>query len=271
MHTIRMPTSRWQAFLIHLGFSAVLYIVLLYLIVFHWYPQPYFAADGGWEGVQIITGVDLVLGPVLTLLVYRAGKRGLKFDLTLIATLQIAALIWGTWLVYGQRTAAVVFASARFSTLSAEQVVDAGERAMQLVAESTTRPPYLMVPIPADKKEYTKLIGQAMASGIPLAMRGELFQPINADNRKQILDAGIDIERRVEGLADDREKLDEFLAKHGGRAEDYAFVPLSCRYRFLLLALNRKDASVVDALDIRPARRFAPEPENKDKPESSKP
>lgn len=271
MHAIRMPANRWQAFLVHLGISTLLYVVLLYLIVFHWYPQPYFAADGGWEGVQIITGVDLVLGPVLTLIVFNRRKPELKRDLAIIGCLQLIALVWGTWLVYGQRTAAVVFASARFSTLSAEQVVDAGERAMQLVAESTTRPPYLMVPIPADKKEYTKLVGQAMASGIPLSMRGDLYQPINADNRKQILDAGIDIEQRVEGLEDDRAKLDAFLARHGGRAENYAFVPLSCRYRFLMLVLSRKDARVVDSIDIRPGRRFAPEPENKDKPKPSKP
>ena len=43
-----VPLSRWQAAAIHLGLSAILFVVLLYLIVFFWYPQPYFAADGGW-------------------------------------------------------------------------------------------------------------------------------------------------------------------------------------------------------------------------------
>ena len=60
-----MPKTRWQAFSIHRGLCAILYVVLLYLILFHGYPQPYFAADGGWEGIRLITGVDLVLGPFL--------------------------------------------------------------------------------------------------------------------------------------------------------------------------------------------------------------
>jgi len=255
-----MPANRWQAFLIHLGISAVLYVALLYLIVFHWYPQPYFAADGGWQGVQLITGVDLVLGPVLTLMVYRRGKRGLKFDLTLIAVFQTVALVWGTWLVHDQRTAAVVFASGRFNTLTADQIFDAGERAMRMVSESTTRPPYMMVRMPTDKQEQLILVAQTLQSGIPLAMRGDRYELINADNRMAILDSGIDIERRVEGIEDDRAALDAFLGRHGGRADDYAFVPLSCRYRSLLVALSRKDGAVVDALNIRPTFRFVPPP-----------
>ena len=55
--------TRIQAFLIHLGISAVIYAGLLYLIIFIWYPQPYFTADGGWQGIRLVTGIDMVLGP----------------------------------------------------------------------------------------------------------------------------------------------------------------------------------------------------------------
>jgi len=271
MHAIHMPTNRWQAFLIHLGISALLYVVLLYLIVFHWYPQPYFAADGGWQGVQLITGVDLVLGPMLTLMVYRRGKPGLKFDLALIAAFQAVALVWGTWLVYGQRTAAVVFASGRFNTLSAEQIVDAGERAMRMVSESATRPPYMLVRMPTNNKEELKLIFETVQSGIPLTLHGERYEYISADNRTVILDSAIDIERRVADFDDDRAELDAFLARHGGQTADYAFVPLACRYRFLLLALNRKNGAVVDSLDIRPKVQTTPPPEPRGKAEQPKP
>jgi len=60
---MRAPQNRWQAFLIHLGISTVIFLILLYFIVFHWYPHPFFAKGGGWQGVRLITGVDLVLGP----------------------------------------------------------------------------------------------------------------------------------------------------------------------------------------------------------------
>ena len=75
--------GRIKAFLIHLGISLVILFVLLYLLVFVWYPPPLFAADGGMQGLKIILGVDLVLGPLLTLMVYNPAKgwKRLKFDL----------------------------------------------------------------------------------------------------------------------------------------------------------------------------------------------
>ena len=83
---------RINAFLIHLTISFIIFLVLAYLIVLHWYPLPYFHTDGGWRGIRIIAGVDLVLGPLLTLIVFKPGKPGLKFDLTLIGLAQAVAL-----------------------------------------------------------------------------------------------------------------------------------------------------------------------------------
>lgn len=73
--------NRYQAFAIHLGLSFLIFIVLASLIVFYWYPGFLFATDGGWQGIRLIAGVDLVIGPCLTLLLYKRGKPGLKFDM----------------------------------------------------------------------------------------------------------------------------------------------------------------------------------------------
>ena len=77
--------SRFKAAGIHLGISFVIFVFLAYLVLFEWYPGIFFNTDGGWRGMRIIVGVDLVLGPTLTLVAYKAGKPGLKFDLTAIA------------------------------------------------------------------------------------------------------------------------------------------------------------------------------------------
>ncbi len=39
--------------------------------------------------------IDVVLGPLLTLIVYKKGKRTLVMDLAVIAALQLAALTYG--------------------------------------------------------------------------------------------------------------------------------------------------------------------------------
>ena len=58
---------------------------------------------GGYQGIIIIAGVDLVLGPLLTLIVFNRSKASLKIDLSIIACLQLGALIYGVWEVFHQR------------------------------------------------------------------------------------------------------------------------------------------------------------------------
>ena len=71
-----------RAFSIHFLISLAIFAVLLFLILFHWYPMPWFPIDGGWQGVRIMIGVDLVLGPVLTFMVFNPAKgwRELTLD-----------------------------------------------------------------------------------------------------------------------------------------------------------------------------------------------
>ena len=47
-------------------------------------------------------------------------------------------------------------------------------------------------------------------------------------------------------------KLDAFMNKHGGQVEDYAFLPLKCRYKSLIMVLHKPDGKVVGTLDIKP-------------------
>jgi hypothetical protein len=245
-----MPMTRWKAAAIHLGLSAILYIVLLYLIVFFWYPQPYFAADGGWDGVNLITGVDLVLGPMLTLIVFKAGKRGLRYDLTLIGIVQTVALILGIGIVYDQRIAMVVYAEGSFYTLTHDQVRDAGGQATEVLARANTTPPYGFVHLPTEKRERTKFWRELLRTGMPMLRLGDRYEPLDTSNLEEVLKHGVDLEQYTTRSEQNRQELERFLNRHGGKTEDYAFLPLVCRYSELFLALRRPDGGVIDSLKI---------------------
>ncbi len=250
--------TRWKASLIHLGLSAIIYVPLLYLIVFRWYPQPYFAADGGWQAIQLITGVDLVLGPLLTLIVFKSGKPGLRRDLTLIGILQVMALVWGTWLVYEQRIAMVAYANGAFYTLNSEQVTTAGGRAPEVAAQSSTIPPYAFVRLSADAHDRQKPMFRSLFSGKFVHQFGEQYEPLGSSNLPQVLAQAVKIESYLAVSEQYKEELERFLARHGGAAQDYAFLPLRCRYQELMLALRRADGSIIDAVDIDPTTILVP-------------
>ena len=89
--------SKKKAFLIHLAASLFVFSIILMLIIYVWYPTPYFDTDYRMKWISMIAFVDIVLGPGLTLFIYRADKPNIRFDMTVIVVLQVTALSWGVW------------------------------------------------------------------------------------------------------------------------------------------------------------------------------
>jgi hypothetical protein len=110
----KQPESRWQAFGIHLLISLFLFVTMCIIIVVFWYPGVLFTTEGGWQGVRLIAGVDFVIGPTLTLLVYNKGKKGLKYDLALIALLQALCISYGMYTVNFYKPAVIAYADNNF-------------------------------------------------------------------------------------------------------------------------------------------------------------
>jgi hypothetical protein len=240
--------TRTKAFLIHLGISGLIFLALLYFIVFIWYPQPYFAADGGWQGIRLVTAIDLVLGPLLTLIVFKSGKPGLKLDLTFIALVQFTALLWGTWTIYDQRTAMVTYAGGMFFTMNTDMVNTAGDRPRALLAQAENEPVYAIVSLPEDMQARRDLLRKHGPK--PLYFLGGAYLPLEKSNHTEIFSQSLDVRSITQQSAGAKKIVDDFLARHTGSVSDYAFVPVFCRYATRVLVLQRTDGKVVDALDL---------------------
>ena len=125
---MNLPKNRWLAFASHFGMSLIIFAVLLLLIVLFWYPGALFSAAGGWQGVRIVIGVDLILGPLLTLIVYDLAKpRKILFrDLSIIALIQLSCLSVGVYVVFKERPIAVTYAYDKFYALKRSDFVKSG-------------------------------------------------------------------------------------------------------------------------------------------------
>ncbi|NOT84281.1 MAG: hypothetical protein HOP02_05730, partial [Methylococcaceae bacterium] len=113
--------TRTKASLIHFCISLAAFSIIFFILFTLWYPEPYFTASGGWQGLKIAASIDLVLGPLLTLIIYNPSKstRELSLDLSVVACIQTAALIWGVMTIYNQRPVAVVYWEDSFFTVAA--------------------------------------------------------------------------------------------------------------------------------------------------------
>ena len=116
--------TRVKAALIHFTISAILASCVIGLLMFGWYRLPYFWAVGGPMLLVLIIGIDVVLGPTMTLIVFNPAKsrQALTFDLSLIALVQAAALSYGLYAGYTSRLVYGVFVDKAFKLVKATEI-----------------------------------------------------------------------------------------------------------------------------------------------------
>lgn len=186
---LNVPPTRGSAFAIHLVLSLIIFSTLVAVMLVFWFPGDLFIMDGGWEGLKLVALVDLVLGPALTLILFKPGKPGLKLDLSIIAALQIAALGYGFYTTHDQRTVAVVFADDEFATVSAKDKREADTALAKLNIQATELPPAKAFAVPQFATPAAKNFGQQLAdlfNGYPAAHhRNDQYLPL-ADLHEQM-------------------------------------------------------------------------------------
>lgn len=177
---MHLPKHRWSAFAVHFGLSLMIFLALLGIILWFWYPGALFAAAGGWQGLRIVIGVDLVLGPLLTLIVYNLSKprRLLYRDLAIVGAIQLSCLSAGVFIVYAERPVAVIFSIDTFHALKRSEFVAHGKDPDTLPLD-WMRPSYFRVALPATNRQEAQLIAQLnQLVGKDLLFRTDLYRPL---------------------------------------------------------------------------------------------
>jgi len=103
--------AKLKAVAVHVLLSAALVAAAFALILCLWFPQPLFITDGAAQGIRLIVLVDMILGPLLTFVVFNPGKtrRALGVDLGIIAAAQLAAYGAGLYSIHSGRIQAVAY------------------------------------------------------------------------------------------------------------------------------------------------------------------
>jgi hypothetical protein len=114
--------NRWKASGIHLLLSIILVGIVLATLLSTWYPPAIMGISKAEGLIYILAGVDIVIGPLLTLIVYKVGKPSLKFDLSVIALLQLSALAFGLYTMWQSRPVFMVAAGDRFYLVYANEI-----------------------------------------------------------------------------------------------------------------------------------------------------
>lgn len=226
---------------VHLVLSLLIFAVILYFILFDWYPEPFFTAQGGWQGIQLMAFVDLVLGPALTFIVFNHLKqqKEIILDLSLIAAIQITALLWGGQVVYTQRPIALVYWADAFYTVTSDDYSVQGIEDPDFSQYSQHTPP-LIFSRPITTREELMHSNELSEKLIP-AYAHILFYENIEDNLDSVFDNEVDIEEVIANNDEMRLQLEKITA---GDLAAYRYVTLKAKYQNMILII-KQDGEIV--------------------------
>ncbi|GAB4185937.1 MAG: fimb protein [Wenzhouxiangellaceae bacterium] len=246
--------SRWLAASIHLLISAVIAATALIITFYLWYPHPLFEASGASFLLYVLVGVDVALGPLITLIIFKVGKPGLKFDLTFIAVAQVIALSYGMAVIADARPVFVVFAVDRFNAVPAHRVMEAslGRVKNEDYAElSWTGPVLVAAELPTEREQRHELMFAAL-SGSDIETWPEYFVPYETQ-RDQVLARGWPLQRLWDRHPEQADELRQYLDEKGySDGRELKYLPLVAARRDMAMVVDAETAEVLTALPVNP-------------------
>jgi hypothetical protein len=163
---------RLRAFGLHLLSSACVLTLILGVLDLGWYRWPGWYLTDVRHIVLTLVGVDVVLGPILTLIVASPGKarRVLARDIGIIVFVQLAALVYGTSALWSGRPLYYTFSSGVLDVVQASAVLP--DEAARAARENPTFAPHwyslprwVFAPLPEDPEEAAKIVSTAVFGG----------------------------------------------------------------------------------------------------------
>lgn len=221
---------------VHLFISLLVLVVILYFILYDWYPEPFFTAQGGRHGVRLMAFVNLVLGPLLTFIVFDHLKqrKAIIFDISLIVFVQISALIWGGYQVYTQRPIALVFWNDAFYTVTGDDYSVQGIDNPDFSQFSAHVPP-LIYSRPLTTLIEMERFRQLTEKKIPIYAHVSLYEKIE-DNLSSVFSRGVDIEEVISKNSSMKSQLEKIVQ---GNVADYNYIALKAKYQNIILIMGK--------------------------------
>ena len=245
---LRMKAASKAAFFHLLG--SLLVAALAAVIVFgFWYPYPYGQLSGGLRLFLILMGVDVVCGPLLTLILFSPKKRRREvvLDMSLVITVQLAALAYGLHTAYQARPLFLVHELDRFRVISLQdyQGVDVVNDIAQL--ESHLRPTWSSGPVtvgvrePRDRDERHEVMLDSVTGGRDYSQRPDFYIAYDEAYAAKATSRAKPLSEFVAQFPSTAQEVEELAERHQIEVDAMLFLPVLHRQEWVAV-LNAQGA-----------------------------
>jgi hypothetical protein len=175
---------RLKAFGLHLLASCTVLTLVLGGLYLGWYYWP------GWylaevpHVVVVMVGVDVVLGPTLTLVIASSKKsrRELARDIAMIVIVQLVALGYGSTALWKGRPLYYAFSVNCLEVVQAfdidgENLALARQQKAALIPHWYSRPRWIWAPLPEDPTQAEEIVKSALGGGSDVIAMPRYYKP----------------------------------------------------------------------------------------------
>lgn len=215
---------------------------------FVWYPSPLATAVGVTQVFLMMLAIDVIVGPFLGLLVYKQGKKSLKFDLSVVIGIQVAALCYGLFSIEQGRPVWIAYNVDSFELVRKNEIINdhIDQALLQYQNVPWFKPQYVAVQFATDIKMRNDDLFTEVLGGISLAQKPERYV--------DFVQARSQLQQRVRSLKElnqynNAKQVDRILSKY---PQATGFVPLKANAVDMTVLINKDKGEVVKIVDLRP-------------------
>ena len=240
--------QRLKFFLCHLLISIIIALIVTGIIFFIWYPSPLAQAVGVTHLFIMLILIDLIVGPLMTLLIYKKDINAFKMDLSIIIIIQIAALVYGLHSITQGRPAWIVFNQNKFELIRVnDQFIENTEHINENFQNvSWTGPQYAASIHSQNMKQREDDLFMDALGGVSLAQRPERY--VTLSHVKQEIQQHSKVLDNLKKY-NDVKLVEKILKQH---PEATAYLPLKANKLDMVILLNKKEGSIVNIVNLRP-------------------
>jgi len=248
--------ERFLAATIHFLITLAVAALAAAVIFLVWFPGALAKMVGGTKLFLLIVSVDVALGPLISLVIYssRKSRKKLVMDYSVVAVVQLAALLYGVFTIAVSRPVFIAFAADRLEVVTAIELEDADlsiGTGPAFRSRSWSGPRLVSVELPTDAKERSDLLDSALA-GKDAYLMPKYYRPYDA------ADGQIDRRSRplaslLEQNAAEKDRIERAVAATRVPGSELRWLLVHHRFGFAVALIDSRTRQPVKYILMDPA------------------
>lgn len=235
---VRMRAALWAA-MVHLLCSGAVVAMAAAVVFGLWYPYPYYKIAGGQELFLLVITVDVICGPLLTLVLFNPAKSRSELwrDLALVFTIQLGALGYGLLTVLQARPLFLVLEIDRYKVIAAPFVDSQALKQLPKALQPNlwAGPQTIAIRAPLNPEEQNRVTLESVAGGRDYAERPEFYIPYEGEAALKSLKRAKPLSAFLTRYPSQQAAVSEIAAKNRGNAADWMYLPVMARQEWVAI------------------------------------